>query len=371
MHRPLSPAISTHYQRALGDLRDHPRVWLVTGVAGFIGSNLLEALLGLGQTVVGLDNFSTGLQSNVDEVLAQHADAARSFRLIRGDIRDLEVCREACAGVELVLHQAALGASPRSMRDPMTTNGVNVSGFLNLLVAARDARVRRVVYASSSSVYGDAAALPQVEDHVGHPLSPYAVTKCADELYAGVFQRAFGLEVVGLRYFSVFGRRQDPSGEYAAVIQQWIGNLLRNAPCRIMGDGEATRDYCYVANAVQANILAAMAASSATNEVYNVACGESTTLNELFRMIRLGLAGFTRTIAADPVYEPASAESVPTCAVSIDKARERLGYEPTHRVSDGLSEALAWYVTSSRIARAREGARDRGEYDRAPLEAVV
>ena len=369
MHRPSSPVIPAHYARVLDDLREHPRVWLITGVAGFIGSNLLEHLLVLRQRVVGLDNFATGHQTNLDDVLSRYPDAARSFRLIEGDICDLETCRLACEGVDIVLHEAALRSAPRSMKDPATTNGVNVSGFLNMLIAARDAGVRRLVYASSSTVYGDDPILPHREDGAMQPLSPYAASKCADELYAGVFQRAFGLEVVGLRYFNVFGPRQDPFSEYAGVIPRWIGNLLRDAPCRIPGDGDAGRDFCYVANAVQANILAATAPSDATNEVYNVACGELTTFNELYRMIRLGVAGFTATIAADPIFEPADPRSERSTPVSIDKATEQLEYEPTHMVSDGLGEVLAWHIASGRTL-VRAGLREPAERELAVLKAV-
>ena len=369
MNRPSIPVVSPLYESVLEDLRERPRTWLITGVAGFIGSNLLEQLLALGQRVVGVDNFSTGYQSNLDEVLALHVERAVSFRMIRGDIRDLEVCRAACEGVELVLHEAALGAAPRSLHDPTMTNAVNVTGFLNLLLAARDAGVRRVVYASSGSVYGDTGHEPRVEERIGRPTSPYAVTKCADELYGEVFQRAFGLEVIGLRYFNVFGRRQDANGEYAGVIQEWTRNLLENAPCRMAGDGESSSDYCYVANAVQANLLAATGPSDATNEVYNVALGKTTTLNELFRMIRLGLAGYRSTIAADPVRGGVAIDARHTAAVSIEKARHRLGYEPTHSVSAGLSEALAWYVNGGG-AIAHRAARQSADAGPFVLEAV-
>lgn len=350
MHRSSDPTISRHYRLVRQALMKEPRTWLVTGAAGFIGSNLVEQLLELHQTVIGLDNFSTGHQANIDEVLAAHADKAPKFHLIRGDIRDLDTCREACQGVHVVLHQAALGSVPRSIADPVTTNEVNISGFLNMLVAAQEAGVGRFVYASSSSVYGDCTVLPQVEEHVGAPLSPYAVTKVTDEHYATVFQRTFGLEVIGLRYFNVFGRRQDPKGAYAAVIPRWVGNLLQGTLCEIYGDGETKRDFCYVANAVQANLLAATVESSATREVYNIACGEATTLNELYRMIRVGLTGFTGTIAADPMYSPFRPGDIRDSRASIEKARARLGYEPSHHVSQGLSEALAWYVSNDRMA---------------------
>ena len=343
MQRRSNPRISARYQEVLQELAQRPRVWLITGVAGFIGSSLLDQLLALKQSVVGLDNFSTGSQANIDEVLRLHPAAASSFRLVRGDVLDLDVCRAACAGVDTVLHHASFGSVPRSIDDPAASNAVNVSGFLNMLIASRDASVRRFVFASSSTVYGDSSSQPHVEDSVGLPLSPHAVSSRAGELYATCFQRAFGLEVIGLRYFSVFGPRQDPNDPHADVIPRWIGSLLNGTRCRILGDGETTHDFCFVANAVQANILAAVAPESATNEVYNIACGESATLGELFRMIRLGLAGFSRTIAADPVYETA-ANDIRDSLANIDKAKERLGYAPSHSISQGLSEAIGWYV---------------------------
>lgn len=371
MHRSSDdPAFSWHYQRVRDTLKAEPRTWLVTGAAGFIGSNIVEQLLELDQTVIGLDNFSTGHQANVDEVLAAQAHKAPRFRLIRGDIRDLDTCREACQGVHVVLHQAALGSVPRSIADPMTTSEVNVSGFLNMLVAAQQAGVGRFVYASSSSVYGDCRVLPQVEERVGVPLSPYAVTKVTDEHYAGVFQRMHGLEVIGLRYFNVFGRRQDPKGAYAAVIPRWVGNLLKGAMCEIYGDGETKRDFCYVANAVQANLLAATVESSATNEVYNIACGETTTLNELYRMIRVGLTGFKGTIAADPMYSSFRPGDIRDSRASIEKARTRLGYEPSHYVSHGLGEALAWYVSNDRLAAFESNRRSESMSGQAALELV-
>src|SRR5258708_14680430 len=256
---PMSnPSGRTRYQSVRDELVAKPRTWLVTGAAGFIGSNLVQELLGLGQTVVGLDNFSTAYQSNLDEAVAANADSTGSFRFVQGDIRDLEACREACAGVEYVLHQAALASVPRSIADPVASSQVNVDGFLNILVAARDASAKRVVFASSISVYGDSRTIPQVEGETGQVLSPYAATKATNELYAAVFQRTYGLQTVGLRYFNVFGRRQDPNGAYAAVIPRWIAKLLANERCEIFGDGETSRDFCYVANAVQANILAAV-----------------------------------------------------------------------------------------------------------------
>jgi UDP-N-acetylglucosamine 4-epimerase len=329
-------------------LKAQPRVWLVTGAAGFVGSNLVEELLGLGQTVVGLDNFSTGYEANLNEALALNVGSG-SFRFVQGDIRDLETCRAASVGVDYVLHQAALASVPRSIADPLSSSQVNVEGFLNILVAARDAGARRVVYASSSSVYGDATTIPQVEERTGRPLSPYAATKATNELYASVFQRNYGLQTVGLRYFNVFGRRQDPNGAYAAVIPRWVDKLLRDVQCEIFGDGETSRDFCYIANAVQANILAATTPdAAATGEAYNVACGEETSLNELFRMIQQGLTKHHPAVAtARPNYSEARQGDIRRSLADIGKARRLLGYEPTHRVSAGLAEALAWYTARS------------------------
>ena len=327
-------------------LASRPRTWLVTGIAGFIGSNLLDELLALGQSVVGLDDFSTGHQSNLDDVLSAHSDAATRFRMIAGDIRDAHACRDACQSVDFVLHQAALGSVPRSVHDPITSAQVNVDGFLQILVAARDAGVQRVVYASSSSVYGDSTALPQREDETGRPLSPYAATKACDEMFASVFQSTYGMSVIGLRYFNVFGRRQDPNGPYAAVIPRWVSNLLHGDSCSIFGDGETSRDFCHVANAVEANILAALAPAERAGDVYNIACGESTSLNELFRVLRQQLAASRPDIAsAEPRYEPFRPGDVRKSLAEITKARQQLGYEPINRLEAGLSEALPWYVS--------------------------
>jgi UDP-N-acetylglucosamine/UDP-N-acetylgalactosamine 4-epimerase len=278
--------------------------------------------------------------------------------LSRGDIRDLDGCREACEGVDYVLHQAALGSVPRSIDDPIATNRANVDGFLNMLVASRDAGVKRFVYAASSSTYGDHPGLPKVEDRIGRPLSPYAVTKYVNELYAGVFQRTYGLETIGLRYFNVFGRRQDPDGAYAAVIPKWVGSLLRGEPCRINGDGETSRDFCYIDNVVQANLLAATsAAEGATDEVYNVACGDRTTLNELFRAIRDGLAELRPELAAaEPVHGPFRPGDVRHSLADIGKIRQRLGFAPSHGVASGLGQALRWYADTLGTGRPADGA---------------
>ena len=321
--------------------------WLVTGSAGFIGSHLVEALLGLGQRVIGLDDFSTGYRENLHQVeRAVGSDAWRRHRFIEGSIVHADICGEACRGVDIVLHQAALGSVPRSISDPLATHSANITGFLNMLIAARDARARRFVYASSSSVYGDHEALPKVEQVVGQPLSPYAVTKCADELYAGVFGRCYGLKTIGLRYFNVFGARQDPEGAYAAVIPRWIRSMLLGEAVEINGDGETTRDFCFVANAVQANLLAALADDpQAQDRVYNVAVGESTSLNQLFEILR-SLLGEKRASlrAVKPVYRPFREGDVRHSLADITAARQLLGYEPTHTILGGLRESLAWYV---------------------------
>jgi len=329
-------------------MRDKPSNWLVTGVAGFIGSNLLETLLKLDQKVVGLDNFATGHQRNLDEVRSLVSpEQWDGFRFVRGDIRELDDCRAACDGAEYVLHQAALGSVPRSVADPVLTNSANVTGFLNMLVAARDTRVKRFVYAASSSTYGDHPALPKVEDVIGRPLSPYAVTKYVNELYAEVFARAYGFESIGLRYFNVFGPRQDPDGAYAAVIPKWIASMLRNDPVFINGDGETSRDFCFVDNAVQANLLAAFAANvGAANQIYNVAVGDQTSLNELYELLRSELASrFSHLADAAPVRRGFRAGDVRHSLADIDKARRLLGYFPTHDIGHGVRAAMGWYTT--------------------------
>lgn len=338
----------SRYDEVRGALRERPRTWLVTGCAGFIGSNLAEALLGLGQEVVGIDNFSTGHRRNLDDVRAGAGQQAASrFRFVEGDVRDLDTCRAACRGVDFVLHQAALGSVPRSIDDPVATNASNVDGFLNMLVAARDAGVERFVYAASSSTYGDNPTLPKREDAIGRPLSPYAVSKYVNELYAGVFQRTYGLESVGLRYFNVFGRRQDPAGAYAAVIPRWIAALLRGEPCVINGDGDTSRDFCYIENVLQANLLAAVGGSGGADDaVFNVAYGGRTTLNELFATIRDGLAGLRPDVAgARPVYRDFRPGDVRHSQADVGKAARHLGYQPTHSAADGLRETLPWYAS--------------------------
>lgn len=335
------------------------RRWTVTGGAGFIGSHLVETLLRHGQEVTVLDSFITGRRENLDAVRAAvGAEAAARLRLVEGDLADVGACREALRGAAGVLHQAALGSVPRSIAAPLPSHLANVTGFLNVLEAAREAGVRRVVYASSSSVYGDHPALPKVEDQIGRPLSPYAASKRCDEVYADAFARSYGLELVGLRYFNVFGPRQDPSGPYAAVMPLWFAGLLRGDEVCINGDGETSRDFCYVANVAQANLLAATTPrAEALGQVYNVACGDRTTLNELFALIRAEVARYRPGAAsAQPAYRPFRTGDVRHSLADITKARTLLGYAPTHGVAQGLSEAAAWYAGSLSGSRAGVGA---------------
>lgn len=327
-------------------LLSQPKRWLVTGCAGFIGSNILEKLLTFGQHVRGLDNFSTGKQKNLDEVQAVvGADAWSRFDFAEGDLCDIAACRKACTGVDYVLHQAALGSVPRSIDDPLTSNASNVTGFLNMLVAVKDAGVKRFVYAASSSTYGDHPGLPKVEDVIGRPLSPYAVTKYVNELYADVFARCYGQESVGLRYFNVFGPRQDPDGAYAAVIPKWIASLLRREDVFINGTGETSRDFCYVQNAVQANLLAATTErGEAVNEVYNVAVNARTNLVQLFNLLRDGLSVRHPSLKdRQPVFRNFRPGDVMHSQADIGKATSLLGYKPTHTITLGLEEALEWY----------------------------
>ncbi len=337
----------TAYEQLLRELAARPKVWLITGVAGFIGSNLLETLLKLDQSVVGLDNFATGHQRNLDEVrtLVGPARWVR-FRFIEGDIRALHDCRHACEGVDYVLHQAALGSVPRSLVDPITTNDVNLAGFLNMLLAARDAKVARFVYAASSSTYGDHPGLPKVEDAIGKPLSPYAVTKYVNELYAEVFARCYGFNTIGLRYFNVFGPRQDPDGAYAAVIPKWTAAMIKGEDVFVNGDGETSRDFCYIANAVQANLLAATAqAQESSNQVYNVAVGDRTTLNQLYdQILGLLLPHYPHLSGAKPIYRAFRAGDVRHSLADIGKAVKLLGFAPTHNISEGLELAMPWYI---------------------------
>ena len=324
------------------------RRWLVTGAAGFIGSHLVETLLALGQDVVGLDNFATGHRRNLDDVraAATDEDTWRRFAFIEGDIVDLTDCRRACEGVDNVLHHAALGSVPRSIADPLATHAANATGFVNVLLAAREAHVRRFVYAASSSTYGDHPALPKVEDAIGRPLSPYAVTKYLNELYADVFARCYGFNTSGLRYFNVFGPRQDPNGDYAAVISAWVGALVRNQTAYVNGDGKAARDFCYVDNVVQANLLAACVAEpAALNQAYNVAVGEQTSLTELYEMIRaLLVQRFPHLRTVRPVHREERRGDIKFSKADISKARRLLGYRPRFRVIEGLERTIDWYV---------------------------
>jgi len=329
------------------DLLAAPKRWLITGVAGFIGSNLLEALLSLNQEVVGLDNFSTGYRHNLDQVRESiSGEQWCRFKLIEGDICDLESCSQACKGVDFVLHEAALGSVPRSIEDPITTNANNITGFVNMLVAARDAKVKKFVYAASSSTYGDHPGLPKVEEKIGRPLSPYAVTKYVNELYADVFVRTYKMQCTGLRYFNVFGKRQDPNGAYAAVIPKWFSGMIRGEKLFINGTGETSRDFCYINNTEQANIIAACTDNDeALNQVYNVAYGDRTTLNELFELIRKRVTAFHLEVKdVKPIYRDFRAGDVLHSLANIDKIKTLLGYEPRYSVEAGLDEAAQWYM---------------------------
>jgi len=334
------------YDQLCDQLVNQPRRWLVTGVGGFIGSALLERLLDLGQSVVGVDNFITGYKKNIEDVLAINPDSRLQFKMIEGDLRDPEVAKAACTDVDYVLHQAALGSVPRSIKDPIASHQHNVDAFLNVLVAARDAQVKRTVYASSSSVYGDHVGLPKVEDQIGKPLSPYAVTKRTDEIYAKVFQDVYAMEIVGLRYFNVFGRRQDPHGAYAAVIPRWIDALIGGKQAVIFGDGTVSRDFCYVDNVVQANLLAAAAGdASVTGTVYNVGCNGKTSLKQLFALIRDSLArDFPAAEHAEATHEAPRPGDIQHSQASIDRIVAALGYAPTHQVADGMAETVRWFV---------------------------
>ena len=337
------------YDAIKSGLLTAPRKWLITGVAGFIGSNLLETLLKLNQAVVGLDNLSTEDGRNLREVESLVTpEQWQNFTFIKGDIRDLDTCQTACQGVDCVLHQAALGSVPRSIADPVTTNASNITGFLNMLVAAKDAGVARFVYAASSSTYGDHPGLPKVEDVIGKPLSPYAVTKYVNELYADVFARTYGFKATGLRYFNVFGPRQNPNGAYAAVMPKWFSGMLHNELVYINGDGETSRDFCYVDNAVQANLLAACTDNEeALGQVYNVAFGEITTLNQLFNLIRDQLSKRKPgLVVPDPVYRDFREGDVRYSLADIGKAKSLLGYDPKYSVREGLEIAAEWYIES-------------------------
>ncbi len=339
------------YEQRCKDLQNTPKTWLITGVAGFIGSNLLETLLKLDQQVVGLDNFSTGFQHNLDEVQGLVSKKQwQQFTFLQGDIRDIATCHQACKGVNYVLHQAALGSVPRSIEDPLLTNANNITGYLNMLVAARDAKVDRFVYAASSSTYGDHPDLPKVEDKIGNPLSPYAVTKLVDELYAAVFARTYSFATIGLRYFNIFGQRQDPNGAYAAVIPKWFAGLMEGETVYINGDGETSRDFCFIDNCVQANLMAATAPdTAAANQVYNVAFGERTTLNELYSLIKERVVPtFPQAAGAEPTYRDFRPGDVRHSLADISKAGRLIGYTPQYTVRQGLDNAAKWYINRGR-----------------------
>lgn len=335
----------TKFEQVKRQLVAQPKTWLVTGCAGFIGSNLLEFLLKHEQKVVGLDNFSTGFQHNLDEVQAQvTAEQWSNFRFIEGDIRDLATCQAAVKGVDYVSHQAALGSVPRSLNDPITTNQVNIEGSLNMLIASRDEGVTSFVFAASSSTYGDHPDLPKQEPKIGNPLSPYAVTKYVNELYAHVFALNYGFKSIGLRYFNVFGKRQTPNGAYAAVIPKWTSAMIHNEDVIINGDGETSRDFCYIENTIQANILSSVQMPESGYEVYNVALNNRTSLNELYAYLGELLSENGLSYQKEAVYQDFRAGDVRHSQADITKITEQLGYQPTHSIREGLAEAMPWYI---------------------------
>lgn len=343
----------TRYEQVKAELLTSPKTWLVTGVAGFIGSNLLEHLLKLNQKVVGLDNFATGHQHNLDEVKGLvTAEQWQGFNFIEGDIRNYQDCEAALAnngvGVDYVLHQAALGSVPRSIADPITTNAANITGFLNMLQAAKEANVKSFTYAASSSTYGDHPALPKVEENIGNPLSPYAVTKYVNELYAGVYAKTYGFKTIGLRYFNVFGQRQDPNGAYAAVIPKWTADMIKGEDVFINGDGETSRDFCFIENTVQMNILAATASDEAKDEVYNVAVGDRTTLNDLYKAIQLALKDCNINTFRKPIYRDFRTGDVRHSQADITKATQLLGYKASHNIVTGIAKSVSWYLNDIR-----------------------
>lgn len=338
----------TKYEQVQQGLLLDKKTWLVSGVAGFIGSNLLEKLLKLNQTVVGLDNFSTGHQYNLDAVKSiVTTEQWNRFKFVEGDICDQSICAEVMLGVDYVLHQAALGSVPRSINDPLSTNLSNITGFLNMLTAAKNENVESFTYAASSSTYGDHPALPKIEENIGNPLSPYAVTKYVNELYAEVYARTYGFNCIGLRYFNVFGKRQDPNGAYAAVIPKWISALKEGNDIGINGDGLTSRDFCYVENTVQMNILAATAPESAKNEIYNVALGDRTSLNDLYQIIREILKSSGCKKESKVNYNNFRLGDVKHSQADISKAVDKLGYVPTHKVSEGLDKTVKWFLANS------------------------
>ncbi|MDN3433911.1 NAD-dependent epimerase/dehydratase family protein [Pseudoalteromonas sp. APC 3356] len=337
----------SQFEIVKAELLTSPKTWLVTGVAGFIGSNLLETLLKLNQKVIGLDNFATGHQHNLDEVKNIVTEVQWSnFTFHNGDIRNYSDCEAAVKGADYILHQAALGSVPRSIADPIMTNSANITGFLNMLQAAKEQNVKSFTYAASSSTYGDHPALPKLEENIGNPLSPYAVTKYVNELYAAVFAKTYGFKSIGLRYFNVFGQRQDPNGAYAAVIPKWTASMIQGEDVFINGDGETSRDFCFIENTVQMNILAATAAEEAKDEVYNVAVGDRTTLNELYNAIKVSLNENSTLVKGELIYRDFRAGDVRHSQADITKAKSSLGYEPQYNINDGISKAIPWYIKS-------------------------
>lgn len=334
---------NAHYNKIKATLATSPRHWLVTGAAGFIGSHLVEALLKLSQQVTGLDNFMTGSAENIE---AARKIAPKNFRFIEGDIRDAKTCAEAVRGVDVVLHHAALGSVPQSISEPQLTHAINVDGFMNMLLASKEEKIKRFVYASSSACYGDSTIIPAREGEEGKLLSPYAATKAINDLYAQVFSHTYGLPTIGLRYFNIFGPRQDPNGPYAAVIPLWMHNLIQGTPCYINGDGETTRDFCYVENAVQANILAGMAEKEVSGEVYNIAVGHRSSLNDLYATIRDEIAVHKPPVATQtPHFREFREGDVRHSLADISKAKKYLGYSPTHTLKDGISETVKWFTS--------------------------
>lgn len=335
----------SQYEELKKELLAKPKTWLVTGAAGFIGSNLVEALLLLNQQVVGLDNFATGYQYNLDEVMTKVSDNQwQKFKFIEGDVCEFQTCKLALENVDYVLHQAALGSVPRSITDPLSSNEVNITGFLNMLHAAKESDVKSFTYAASSSTYGDHPALPKLEKNIGNPLSPYAVTKYVNELYAGVYARTYGFKSIGLRYFNVFGKRQDPNSAYAAVIPKWASAMIKNEKVFINGDGETSRDFCFIENAIQMNILAAKASDEAKDQIYNVALGDRTSLNDLFNAIKDTLSKNQINVMLEPIYRDFRAGDVRHSRADISKAKKSLGYQPEFNIFQGLDKAMPWYV---------------------------
>jgi len=331
-------------EQTIRRLRQSPKRWLVTGVAGFIGSNLLEYLLANHQIVIGLDNFATGFQSNLDAV-----NSHENFYFIEGDILSLKTCQQACEGVDYVLHQAALGSIPRSIHNPIATNATNITGFLNMLVAARDAKVQSFTYAASSSTYGDNATLPKREEIIGKPLSPYAITKYVNELYADVFSEVYGFKTIGLRYFNVFGPRQNRHGAYAAVIPTWMTAMVRDEEIYINGDGESSRDFCFIDNVIEANILAATAEEAAKNKVYNIALNDRTSLNQLFVYLQQSLAKRAIYYKREPIYRAPRPGDMRHSQADISKAKLGLGYDPIFKIQAGIDKAMPWYIQHGSI----------------------